>query len=120
MGETMIERYGHGRVRQVVSDFYGRVLASPRLALYFDGVDIHTLVAHQSVFLEAVMGSPQSHSAEDIRRIHDHLGISSTDFQEMIDLLGQSLQRFGVDASDQQAVQDRYLTYEDQVVSTRR
>jgi hypothetical protein len=38
----------------------------------------------------------------------------------MIDLLGQSLQRFGVDASDQQAVQDRYLTYEDQVVSTRR
>lgn len=117
MADTMLDKYGRAKVRQVVSDFYRRVLESPRLAVYFDGVDIHTLVAHQSAFLEAVMGGEQRTGPDEIKRVHARLGVSGVDFGEMIDLLGQSLDRFEVEPVDKREVQDRYLGYADQVVN---
>ena len=119
MADTMMDKYGRAKVRQVVSDFYGRVLESPRLSLYFDGVDIHTLVAHQSAFLEAVMGGLQGAGPDEIRRIHARLDVPGADFEEMIDLLGHSLDRFEVEPVDKEAVQGRYLAYADQVVTNR-
>lgn len=115
--QTMIDKYGRGRVMQIVADFYGKVMGSPQLSRHFDGVDIHTLVAHQSAFLEAVMGGPAYHDPEQIRRFHARLKISSEDFEEMIQHLGTSLDSFGVELVDSEKIQDRYRGYADQVIT---
>jgi hemoglobin len=120
MGATMIDKYGRGRIRKAVVDFYAQVLRSPRLASYFDGIDIETLVAHQSAFLNAVMGDPASHSEQEIRQSHAHLGISNEDFDEMIELLGNSLDRAGIEEEDRLSVQTRYRSFAGQVVTAGR
>lgn len=112
----MIDKYGRVRVRQIVSHFYGAVLRSPRLASYFDGVDVHGLMAHQSAFLAAVMGAEQSHERADIERAHHGLGIDAEDFEETLGLLETSLERFEVEAGDSEQVIRRYRGFQGSVV----
>jgi hemoglobin len=112
----MIDKYGRVRVRQIVSHFYGAVLRSPRLSPYFDGVDVHGLMAHQSGFLAAVMGAEPSHEEADIERAHHGLGIDHEDFAEMLDLLEASLERFEVEDVDSDHVIGRYRAFQGSVV----
>lgn len=113
----MIDKYGRVRVRQVVSDFYGSVLRSGRLAPYFDGVDVHGLMEHQAAFLAAVMGGPIRHSSGDIANAHRGLGVNPGDFEEMIRLLRVSLEKSGFDPADVDLVLDRYHEYKDLVIA---
>lgn len=53
MTGKLIEKYGRFKAHQIVASFYDRVLSSPRLQPYFDGIDIQDLVDHQSAFLRA-------------------------------------------------------------------
>lgn len=117
--ENMIDKYGRVRVRQVVSDFYGAVLRSERLARYFDGVDVHGLMQHQAAFLAAVMGGPARHSDRDIESAHRGLGVDPGDFEEMIRLLRASLEKLEFDPEDIEIITDRYYAYEPTVVTTR-
>lgn len=117
MTEAMINRYGRVKVRQVVSDFYTRLLQSSTLSHYFDGVSIERLVAHQSAFLEAVMGGPPNHRPDIIRARHVHLGITASDYQETLDLLRESLECHQVASEDVAAVLARYREYAPFVVS---
>lgn len=113
----MIEKYGRVRVRQIVSHFYGAVLKSRRLSHYFDHVDVHGLMAHQSAFLAAVMGGPPSHDEPEIETAHRGLGVDEGDFDEMIRLLELSLERFEVEAGDIEEVTRRYHGYRESVVA---
>jgi hemoglobin len=112
----MIEKYGRVKIRQIVSHFYGAVLKSPRLSPYFDGVDVHGLMAHQSAFLAAVMGAEQSHEMADIERAHHGLGVDAEDFAEMLDLLEDSLKRFEVEEDDRHQIIGRYRAFQGSVV----
>ena len=112
----MIDKYGRVKIRQIVSHFYGAVLRTPRLSPYFDGVDVHGLMAHQSAFLAAVMGAEQTHEMADIERAHHGLGIDDDDFAEMLDLLGTSLRRFEIDDVDREQVVTRYRAFQASVV----
>ncbi len=116
MPENMIDKYGRVRVRQIVSHFYGAVLRSPRLSPYFDGVDVHGLMAHQSAFLAAVMGAEPGYEAADVERAHHGLGINEEDFAEMLDLLEVSLERFGVEDVDRRQIIGRYRAFQGSVV----
>ena len=113
----MIDKYGRVKVRQIVSHFYGAVLKSRRLSPYFDGVDVHGLMAHQSAFLAAVMGAEQTHEMADIERAHHGLGVADEDFAEMLDLLETSLKRFEIEDVDVQTVMNRYDGFSRAVVA---
>lgn len=63
----LIEKYGRFKAHQIVASFYDRVLSSPRLQPYFDGIDIQGLVDHQAALLRAVMGGPAAHSPGQAR-----------------------------------------------------
>lgn len=115
----MIDKYGRVQVHQVVSGFYGAVLRSDRLAPYFEGVDVHGLMQHQAAFLAAVMGGPKQHSDRDIEKAHQGLGVDPGDFEEMIRLLRESLEKLDFDAEDIEIITDRYYAYEPAVVTTR-
>ncbi len=114
----MIDKYGRARVHQVVSDFYGAVLRSNRLAPYFEGVDVHGLMQHQAAFLAAVMGGPTQHSDRDIEKAHHGLGVDPGDFKEMIRLLRASLEKLEFDPEDVEIITGRYYAYEPAVVTT--
>lgn len=114
----MLDKYGRVKVRRVVTDFYSSMLTSRRLAPYFDDVDIHGLVNHQSAFLVAVMGGPSSHDVNGIRRAHTGLGITEDDFELMIALLETSLRKFDIAPEDIDAVTGRYLEYRKAVVAS--
>jgi hemoglobin len=87
---------GFARVRLIVSDFYDKVLASERLAPFFAGTDMRRLIDHQTKFISAVMGGPAAFSDEQMKRAHTTLGIDDPDFDEMISLLRETLEDFGV------------------------
>jgi hemoglobin len=95
---------GFARIRLLVADFYERILDSDRLRPYFDGVDTRRLVDHQTRFISAIMGGPASFSDEQIGRAHRHLGIGDRDFDEMVELLRETLEDHGLDDGDVERV----------------
>lgn len=112
----MIEKYGRVRVRQIVSHFYREVLRSGRLARYFENVDVHGLMAHQSAFLAMVMGGPHSHGVDEIEAAHRDLDVDPGDFDEMLRLLDSSLRKFGVEDEDIDVLVERYQGFRSAVV----
>lgn len=112
----MIEKYGRVRVRRIVSHFYSAVLRSGKLASYFENVDVQGLMAHQSAFLAMVMGGPDSYDMPEIEAAHRHLDVDPDDFDEMLRLLGSSLEKFDVDDDDVDILIERYQGFRPAVV----
>jgi hemoglobin len=101
MAATLFERLGgFARVRLIVSEFYDRVLESPRLSPFFQHVEMRNLIDHQTRFMAAIMGGPASFTNEQITRAHRRLQISEEDFDELAELLRETLEDFDVDAAD--------------------
>lgn len=114
---TIFERAGgFATVRRVVSSFYDRVLDSPRLARYFEHVEMRRLIDHQTKFISAVMGGPGSFTDDHLRRVHEHLGISHDEFVEAAGHLREALEEFDIDAADVDAVEAAVLRREPVVV----
>jgi hemoglobin len=105
MKRTMFERYGgFAVVHKVVLAFYDRVLDSDVLAGYFDGVDMRRLVDHQTKFISQVMGGPVTYTNEVLQQLHATLQITDAAFDEMIRLMGETLEDFDFEADDVAAV----------------
>jgi hemoglobin len=99
--ETMFERYGgFGKVSRIVSSFYDRVLDSPIMGPYFAGTDMKRLIDHQTKFIAFLMGGPASYSDEQLKRVHSHMEIDREAFDEMVDLLTETLEDFDVADED--------------------
>ncbi len=104
---SYFERYGgFPFVSQLVLDFYDRVLGSENLAPYFENVDMRRLVDHQAKFISSVMGGPASYSCEMLMEVHGHLEIGQDAFDEMVDLLNETMSAFGIDEPDRTAILD--------------
>jgi hemoglobin len=101
MKATMFDRYGgFGFMHRVVLSFYDRMLDSDIVAPYFDDVDMPSLVDHQTKFISQVMGGPATYTNEILEQIHRRLGITQEAFDEMADLLEQTLREFDFEVED--------------------
>ena len=101
MKTTMFDRYGgFGAVYKVVLSFYDKMLDSDIVAPYFDDVDISRLSDHQTKFISQVMGGPASYSNEVLEQIHRNLKISQEAFDEMANILEQTLTEFDFKPED--------------------
>lgn len=101
MKPTIFERLGgFAKVRLLVSEFYDRVLDSDSLAHYFEGVDTRRLIDHQTKFISSLMGGPVAFTDEHLGRAHQHLRIRPEDFDEVVELLQETLEDFGVESAD--------------------
>jgi len=107
MSQTMFERYGgFGSLSKVVLAFYDKVLDSDITGPYFDGVDMRRLVDHQTQFLSQVMGGPATYTDAMLRQMHLRLGITDEAFDEIMDLLRDTLDDFEVAPEDIDAIID--------------
>jgi hemoglobin len=98
---TIFERYGgFGKISDVVSGFYDKVLESSALAPYFHGIDMSRLMLHQTKFLAQVMGGPTAISERELQLAHNGLHITETAFDEMLALLRMTLEECEIGADD--------------------
>lgn len=105
MAASMFERCGgFATVRRIVSGFYDRVLDSPRLARHFAEVDMRRLIDHQTKFITFVMEGPATFADSQLERAHARLGITPAEFDEMVDLLRETLEDAGLEPADVEQV----------------
>lgn len=118
MAATMFERYGgFVAVRKVVSDFYDRVIDSPVLSHHFAGVDMRRLIEHQTQFITFLMDGPgQNYGDEQLRRIHERLGITNEEFAEMVAMLSETMEDHEFEDSDVLMVEQRIRAREHVIV----
>ena len=94
---------------RIVSSFYDRVLDSPILSPYFEKTDMRRLIDHQTKFIASIMGGPASYSNDVLERVHAHLNIDQEAFDEMVLILGETLEDFNMADTDVESVRDEIL-----------
>lgn len=105
MKASVFVRYGgFVALRRVVSAFYDKLLDSPVVGHYFEAIDMATLIDHQTKFFASIMGGPASYSDEMLRRAHARLGINAAEFDEMTEILRETLEEFDYASDDIDAV----------------
>ncbi len=118
MATTPFERCGgFATVRKVISAFYDKILDSPALQGYFEGVDLRRLIDHQTKFISSIMGGPASFPDDALRRAHAKLGISQADMREMTELLRETLEDFDFEPADVEAICKEIATRQSLIVT---
>ena len=118
MAETIFDRCGgFATVRKVISAFYDKVLDSEDLQKYFADVDMRRLIDHQTKFIASVMGGPASFTDDVLKRVHAHLEISEDDFEEVAELLLETLEDFDLDPDDIEHVHQEFMRREPLIVT---
>jgi hemoglobin len=82
-----------------VDIFYRKVLSDPRIAGFFDEVDMDRQAAKQKAFLTMVLGGPASYSGRDLRTAHAPMvrnGLVGLHFDAVVGHLGATLEELGV------------------------
>ena len=89
---------GGPAVTVVVDSFYEKVLADPALTGYFTDVDMTRLKRHQVLLVSQVLGGPAQYDGRDLGVAHAGLGITTDDFNKVVEHLVEALEGAGVPA----------------------
>lgn len=101
MAQSIFHRVGgFAAVSRIVMDFYDRILDSEKAGDFFEGVDIDKMVDHQTKFISSLMGGPSAHSNEHLRRSHAKLKIDNESFDEMVEILCDTLKDHDLERED--------------------
>jgi len=83
-------------IRTAVDQFYDRVVADPRLAGYFVGVDMVGLRRHQVGMLSAATGGPKDYTGAEMAVAHAGRDIDNDAFDRVVGHLRDTLVSLGV------------------------
>ena len=123
MGEHIIEslfaKYGGVEtLTLLVREFYKRIMATPNLARYFINTDMEVLIRHQVQFIAVVMGKPAAfYEGMDMETAHKNSNISDRSFEDVIDVLEETLRDFEVEELDIIEITDKAKSLKKQIVS---
>ena len=90
---------GHPAVDAAVDIFYRRVLADPRVARFFEDIDMDAQREKQKAFLTMVFGGPADYDGKDLRAAHARLvdqGLDDGHFDAVAEHLQATLERLKV------------------------
>lgn len=107
-------------VARLVMALYDRVLVTDRLQAYFAETDMRRLVDHHAKFLAALMGGPSRYDESLLGDVHAGLGVSSADFDAMLEALRETLAGAALAPDEIADVVARYETYRSVVVQAGR
>jgi len=98
---TLFEKYGgFAVISRIVHSYYNKVLDSDQIGDYFENLDMKPLIEHQTKFVASLMGGPASFTNETLKRVHAGLSISREDFDEVANLLRETLFEHNVEQED--------------------
>ena len=102
---NLFDKYGgFSTVSQIVRQFYRDVLASPNLKPYFQGVDMAVLIDHQTKFISHALGGPAQYTGRTLQGGHQHLKIKNAHFDEVAEILQDTLEDAGMSDEDVKTV----------------
>lgn len=105
MTQTLYQKYGgFAAISRVVMDFYDRLLDSEHVGDYFDDVDMKKLIDHQTKFIAYLLGGPADYTGDRLEQLHGHLKIGGADFDEMKQILSDTLADHGFEDADRNTV----------------
>jgi len=94
---------GEPAFQAAVDSFYRKMLSDPRVADFFDGVDMDAQIAKQRAFLVYVTGGPARYTGRDMRVAHAPLvarGLADVHVDVVVEHLGATLLELGATPSD--------------------
>jgi hemoglobin len=98
---TLFEKYGgFSTVSKIIHQFYRDVLVSPTLKPYFNGIDISRIIDHQTKFISHALGGPTEYTGRSLGVSHRHLNITKDAFEEVNDILEDTLEDVGMEEAD--------------------
>ena len=119
MSETLYDKYGGFETfSAVVSTFYQKILDSEELAPYFDNINMERLMSHQTNFISTALGGPDKYTGLDLKKAHAPYKITIPHFQEVAELLEESLDEAGVEQEDITSIITLVTSLMDQIVSS--
>lgn len=87
---------GEARIRLFTNDFYDRMLQDPRIARYFDGINVNYLKRVLADYFCVVSGGPCSYDGVSMKDAHAHLGIDRAAFNALVENLQAAMDAAGV------------------------
>ena len=88
---------GEPAIREVVEQFYARVLDDDDLAPYFVDADVSEVKRHQVLLLSQVLGGPAEYDGRELGAAHRGLGITSDHYDKVVGHLVAVLTDLGAD-----------------------
>lgn len=116
---NLFDKYGGvNGLTNVVQIFYQRVLSRPNLARYFTDVDMEALIGHQIKYFAWALGKPAAvYEGGDMREAHAKSGITKASFEEVANILADTLRDHEVTEEDVQTILTRIGMMEADIVS---
>jgi hemoglobin len=117
--ETLYDKYGgFDTFSVVVSNFYQKILDSDELAHYFDSVNMERLMSHQTNFISTALGGPERSHGIDLKKAHAPYKITIPHFNEVAELLEESLEEADVESDDVATIITLVASLMDQIVTS--
>ena len=119
MSGSLFNKYGGVEtLTPVVKEFYKRIMATPNLARYFISTDMEVLIRDQVQFIAVVMGKPAAfYEGMDMEAAHQNFNIYDRSFEDVIDVLEETLRDFEVEELDIVEIIDKAKSLKKQIVS---
>lgn len=106
---TLFDKYGGvPTIAKLVRSFHKEIMLRPHLAAYFDGIDLEHLADHTVKYIAYVMGKPaEIYTGRDMYTAHAKYHIHGIHFDEVADVLKDTLTHAGVAKADIDTIMKR-------------
>jgi len=94
---SLYDRIGGENLRQVITDFYGRVLADPMIGFLFVDKNRERLIQKEWELVAALLGGPIGYSGRSMADAHAKVPITSGHFDRRLVILEETLEDHAVD-----------------------
>jgi len=92
---------GQAAITAVVDDFVSNVAADKRINSFFANTNIPVLKKHLGEQLCAATGGGCNYTGKDMKTAHAGMGITTADFNALVEDLGKTLDKFKVPTKEQ-------------------
>ena len=115
---TLFDKYGGvPAVAKLVKAFHREIMARAHLAAYFNGVDLEHLAEHTVKYMAFVMGKPaEIYTGRDMYNAHAKYHIHGIHFDEVSDVLKDTLTHAGVAKQDIDIVMRRVESLREMII----
>ena len=117
---TLFDRIGANGLRDVLTDFYGRVFSDVMIGFMFQGKDRQHLIDREYELTAALLGAPGvTYTGRPLRVAHAQHTIFGGQFERRLQILRETLQDHHVDPDVRAAWIEHQLALRDQVTRDR-
>ncbi len=114
--QTLFEKIGGEQtIRNLIHEFYDRVIADPELKPFFENASMDKLHRMQREFFSAALDGPITYSGRPLSHVHHGRGITKHHFTLYVGHLIDTLQDHGINDQDAQEIIGRISTYANEI-----